>query len=63
MSGKTDLVRQCLFCKLNQDFITEVIGLSVTNDYGCELSDAVVVHNCASIDEELMSAWGVFPNP
>ena len=44
---------------------TEVIGLSVTNDYGCELSDAVVVtvHNCASIDEELMSAWGVFPNP
>ena len=44
---------------------TAVIGVSVTNDYGCELSDAVVVTvvNCVGIEEELISNWNIYPNP
>lgn len=44
---------------------TAVVGLSVVNEYGCELSDAVVVTvvNCASVSEEFASSWGLSPNP
>ena len=44
---------------------TEVIGVSVTNDYGCELTDIVIVtvQNCVGIDEEEFSNWSIYPNP
>ena len=44
---------------------TAVIGVSVANSYGCELSDAVVVTvvNCANIEEDQATAWSLFPNP
>ena len=44
---------------------TAVIGVSVSNSYGCELSDAVVVTvvNCADIDEDQAISWSLFPNP
>ena len=44
---------------------TEVVGVSVTNSYGCELSDAVVVTvvNCVGIKEEEMANWTIYPNP
>lgn len=44
---------------------TAVVGLSVENEFGCELSDAVVVTvvNCADISEESISSWGLSPNP
>jgi hypothetical protein len=45
---------------------TAVIGVSVTNDYGCELSDAIVVTvvNCVGTDEISGSdQWMISPNP
>ena len=44
---------------------TEVIGVSVSNEYGCELSDAVVVtvYNCVGIEEEMSEQWSLYPNP
>lgn len=44
---------------------TAVVGLSVVNEYGCELSDAVVVTvvNCAGVEENGPSSWGLSPNP
>ena len=44
---------------------THVIGVSVSNEYGCELSDAVVVTvmNCVGIEEEISEQWSLYPNP
>ncbi|GEM_PF-172137 len=44
---------------------TSVIGVSVTNEFGCELSDAVVVTviNCVGIEEADLANWSVYPNP
>jgi hypothetical protein len=45
---------------------TAVIGVSVTNDYGCELSDAIVVTvvNCVGTDDlNGMDQWSIAPNP
>ena len=44
---------------------TAVVGISVENEFGCELSDAVVITvvNCAGVSEEAFSSWGLSPNP
>ena len=37
----------------------------MTNEFGCELSDAVVVTviNCVGIEEADFANWSVYPNP
>jgi len=46
---------------------TAVVGVSVTNDYGCEATDAVVISivNCAlsTSDIAVENEWSISPNP
>ncbi|MBT6175113.1 MAG: T9SS type A sorting domain-containing protein [Flavobacteriales bacterium] len=46
---------------------TAVVGVSVSNDYGCEVTDAVVISivNCAlsTSDIALENEWSISPNP
>lgn len=46
---------------------TAVVGLSVSNEYGCELTDAVIISiiNCelSTSDIAIKNDWSLFPNP